>query len=167
MITEIVYYKDKMYNVTNPGELVYSTINYVRGCRTDKRFEILDQLNNCSEITYNKKGCESRVRYLETKYNLTELEYYIIVVCRGDESLLPRCTYINPYTGEKCDKPKKFRSLNPGLYQRTKNERGFFTMDVKTTLIRLRLKLLSVKTIKEELLVFKKQIGGQRCGEIN
>lgn len=64
----------------------------------------------------NHLSCGSRIKYLQTKYGLTKLDYYIIVVCRGDESKLPRCTYVNPYTDEICNKPKKFRTLTPGLY---------------------------------------------------
>lgn len=125
-MTEVISYKGKEYTVTNPGELIYSKTKFVRGCRTDKRFEILDQLNGCSEIKYDNKECGSRVKYLNTKYGLTELDYYIIVVCRGDITKLPVCTYVNPYTGEKCNKPRKFRSLTPGLYQRTGNRKGIF-----------------------------------------
>ena len=126
MKDEIVFYKGKQYTVTCPGTIIYSKTHLVRGLRKDKRFEILDQLNQCSEIKYNNSDCGSRVKYLMTKYGLTELEYYIIVVCRGDESKLPKCSYINPYTGEVCNNPKKFRSLTPGLSQRTGERLGIF-----------------------------------------
>ena len=118
-----VLYKGTIYKVTNPGQLVYSKIKFVKGCSSFKRYEIVDQLNGCSELNYGGKG---RVSYLKEKYGLTELEYYIIVVCLGDESKLPRCTYVNPYTGEKCNEPRKFYSLCPGIYKKTGNMRGIF-----------------------------------------
>ena len=123
---EIINYKEKQYEVTNPGEIIYSTTHYLRGCRIDKRFEIVDQLNGCSEIKYNNSDCSSRVKYLNTKYGLSELDYYIIVVCRGDESKLPKCTYVNPYTGEVCNKFRKFRTLTPGLFTKTGKRMGIF-----------------------------------------
>lgn len=127
MITEEIEYKGKIYNVTNPGEIIYSTKTLVRGLRTDKRYEIVDQLDGCSEIKFDRKTWQgSRVKYLQIRYGITELDYYIIVVCRGDESLLPKCSYVNPYTGESCNKPKKFRTLTPGKYQRTGKRKGIF-----------------------------------------
>lgn len=118
-----VFYKGIKYTVTNPGKIVYSTAKTVRGCRVDKRPEILDQLNNNSEI---KGHSRVRIKYLKEVYNLTELDYYTIVVCLGDESKLPKCSYVNPYTGEICDKCKKFRSLTPGKSERTGNRLDLF-----------------------------------------
>lgn len=122
MNKEIITYKNKQYEVTNPGILMYSSTKLSRGKASCRYPEIVDQLDNCSEIPYHP----GRIGYLKEKYNLTELEYYIIVVCKGDESKLPRCSYVNPYTGEKCNEPKKFRTLVPGRFQRTKVRMGIF-----------------------------------------
>jgi len=119
-----VNYKNKTYTVTCPGKLVYSSVKFVKGCRSDKRHEIVNQLNGCEELDLLPR--ETRENYLRRVYDLSEFEYYIIVVCLGDENKLPRCTYINPYTGEKCNHPREFRSLTPGKYQRTGRRAGIF-----------------------------------------
>lgn len=124
MKTEKVIYKGKEYIVYNPGEIIYSTKNYLRYCQTDKRFEIVDQLDECKEL--DLLPGETHVKYLQRIYGLTELEYYIIVVCLGKEENLPKCTYINPYTKEKCNNPRKFRSLTPKKFQRTGARAGIF-----------------------------------------
>lgn len=120
-----VRYKGKTYTVTNPGEIIYSLTKTVSGCRHDMRPEIVDQLDNNKELVYTQTR-KSRRKYLEDKYGITELDYYIIVVCLGDESKLPRCSYQNPYTGEICNEIKKFRSLTPKKSQRTGNRLGIF-----------------------------------------
>ena len=106
-MTEDVLYNGKTYKVTDPGKLVY---NYDLDLSKDGsgKYQILDQLNNNSRISR-----WSRRIYLKRKYGLTELDYYIIVVLRGDKNLLPICKYTNPYTGVKCTEPCKFRSLVP------------------------------------------------------
>jgi hypothetical protein len=98
MAIELILYKGISYSVTSPGELIYDG--------EDKK-HILDQLNNLSKVG-NK-----RIKYLKDKYNLSELDYYIIVVLKGDESKLPKCSYVNPKTKENCNEFKKFRSLIP------------------------------------------------------
>lgn len=118
LIKESVIYKGKEYLVTNPGELMFSTTKYTNSKKS--MFEIVDQLDDCKEIT------RGRQKYLTDKYGISELEYYIIVVLRGREDMLPKCTYINPYTGESCNNYKKFRTLVPGTFQRTKNRKGIF-----------------------------------------
>lgn len=105
MNKKIIKYKDTIYNVTSPGEIIYD-INIVG--KKGNPLQILDQLDNLSVI-----GRKSRKKYLKNKYNLTELDYYIIVVLEGDESRLPVCSYINPKTKVKCNNPQKFRSLAP------------------------------------------------------
>jgi hypothetical protein len=123
--TEIVIYNGKQYNVTNPGILLYSKTKCIRGSRVDRRPEIVDQLDGCSEIEgFKSRGV--RKEYLKNRYGLTDFDYFMIVYCKGDESKLPKCTYVNPYTGEKCNKPKKFRSLTPGKAQRTGKRLGIF-----------------------------------------
>ena len=122
-IKEVIY-KGKTYNVTCPGKLIYSTINYLKFCQTDKRYEIVDQLDNCKELELLPG--ETHVKYLKRVYDLSELDYYTIVVCLGDESKLPKCTYINPYTGEKCNETREFRSLTPKKFQRTGKRAGIF-----------------------------------------
>lgn len=103
MEQEIIEYKGKQYKVTNPGELIYETKLITKYGRTFNTYRLLDQLQelkpigNCSKI------------YLKKTYGLTELDYYIIVVLRGDIEKLPKCTYINPYTGEICNEPAKFK----------------------------------------------------------
>jgi hypothetical protein len=124
MKTIEVIYKNRKFNVTQPGKLVYSTVTFVKGCRTDKRMEIVDQLNGCKELT--EWRYRSREGYLKEYYDITERDYYIIVVCLGDENKLPRCTYTNPYTGEKCTQFKEFRSLTPMKFQRTGRRAGIF-----------------------------------------
>ena len=106
-MTEDVLYNGKTYKVTDPGKLVY---NYDLDLSKDGsgKYQILDQLNNNNRISR-----WSRRTYLKRKYGLTELDYYIIVVLKGDKNLLPICKYINPYTGVKCTEPCKFRSLVP------------------------------------------------------
>lgn len=118
--TEIVIYKNKKYTVTNPGELVFSKTRRITKSKDKETFEIVDQLNNCSEIKNYRRV------YLMNTYGITELEYYIIVVLRGDETQLPKCEYISPYTGEICNNPKKFRTLVPGVYQKTGNKQDIF-----------------------------------------
>lgn len=121
-VAEVIY-KNKTYTVTCPGELVYSKTRSVRGTK-DKRPEILDQLDECKEL--DLLPVESRKRYLQRVYGLSELDYYIIVVCLGDENKLPRCTYVNPYTGEKCNNFRAFRSLTPKKFPRTGRRAGIF-----------------------------------------
>lgn len=121
-----VYYKNRKFIVSNPGEILYSKNNIIKKSRGNLIFEIVDQLNDCSELDYNKKEYSNRIEYLNVKYNLTELDYYIVVVCFGNENLLPRCSYINPYTGEKCNEVRKFRTLVPEFYQKTGNRQEIF-----------------------------------------
>lgn len=102
---KLINYKGKSYTVTNPGQLIYDS-DKIRN--NGKPLQILDQLNNLSKINTRKRSS-----YLKRTYNLTELEYYIIVVLEGDESKLPICSYINPKTKEKCSNIRKFRSLVP------------------------------------------------------
>ena len=83
---KVVNYKGKSYNVTDPGKLIYSKTKFVD--KEHKLPQILDQLDNLCEIK------RYRVKYLRNKYNITELDYYIIVVLEGDESKLPKCSYI-------------------------------------------------------------------------
>lgn len=106
MIKEISY-KGKTYHVTDPGKLIYSKTKLVS--RKYNLYQIVDQLDNLCEIK------KSRIKYLERKYGITELDYYIIVVLEGDETKLPKCGYVNPKTKEVCDKPKKFYSLVPTI----------------------------------------------------
>lgn len=104
MIKNITY-KGKIYHVSEPGKLIYSKTKLVS--KKYNKFQIVDQLDNLCEIK------RYRVEYLREKYDITELDYYIIVVLEGDESKLPKCGYINPKTKETCNKPKKFYSLVP------------------------------------------------------
>lgn len=84
-----VTYKEKHYDVTNPGELLKDSKGY-----------LLDQLDD-------KLPSMGRYRrqYLYTKYNLTELDYYIIVMLSGSEDNLPKCEF------EGCECHKQFNSL--------------------------------------------------------
>lgn len=85
----LVKYNNKEYYVTNPGELLRSEKNY-----------LLDQLRDDTP-------CMGRyhVEYIKKNYNLSDYEYYLIVVCYGDESNIPRCGV------EGCNNPKKFNLL--------------------------------------------------------
>lgn len=105
MNKKIITYKGVTYVVTSPGEIIYD-LNLIG--KKGNPLQILDQLDNLSVI-----GRRSRVKYLKDKYNLTELDYYIIVVLEGDESKLPVCSYVNPKTKVKCNNLQKFRSLAP------------------------------------------------------
>lgn len=84
-----VNYRDKIYNVTNPGEIL-----------TDERGYILDQLDENLPKVGRYRG-----PYLFSKYGLTEFDYYIIVVFGGDFEKLPKCEF------EGCDKYKQFNHL--------------------------------------------------------
>ncbi len=101
-----VIYKGKEYIVSCPGRIEYSRTKRVSP--QSKYFQILDQLDDCKELSTSQ-----RKQYLLNKYGLTEFEYYVIVVFEGDESKIPICSYKNPYTGEKCNQPRVFRSLVP------------------------------------------------------
>lgn len=110
-----VFYNGRTYIVTNPGEIIYDSVTSKRKIPKLRIVRILDQLNGLSEVGTKRK------KYLLEKYNLTELDYYIIVVLEGDSSKLPECSYIDPKIKEKCNNKKKFRSLIP-----TKQNSDFF-----------------------------------------
>ena len=102
-IIETVFYKGKSYTVTNPGELVYETVKRTRSGKSYDYRMVLDQLQGLKHIgPYVKK-------YLQKNYNISELDYYIIVVLRGDINKLPKCSYVNPYNGKVCNKLAKFK----------------------------------------------------------
>ena len=106
---KLVNFKEKTYTVYDPGQLKYYEYEKSRNGVVYSGVGLFDQLNpDLPKIPYN--GYRS---YLRDNYGLTDLEYYIVVVLGGDESLLPECTYKNPYTGEKCTEKRKFRSLIP------------------------------------------------------
>lgn len=104
-----VNYKGKSYRVYYLGELKYYSFKSIRCGKEKTNIGLLDQLSDGLE----KIPVNNYRPYILKKYNLTDLEYYIVVVLGGDESLLPTCTYVNPYTKEKCTKPRKFVSLVP------------------------------------------------------
>ena len=113
---KLVNFKEKTYTVYDPGQLKYYEYEKSRKDVVYSGVGLIDQLNpELPKIPYN--GYRS---YLKDNYGLTDLEYYIVVVLGGDESLLPECTYKNPYTGEKCTEKRKFRSLIP-MYIRDAN----------------------------------------------
>lgn len=91
MDTIEITYKDKTYVVYNPGELLL-----------DDRGYLIDQLNK----SLPKMG-RYRSVYLEKTYSLTERDYYIIVVCYGDENNLGKCQYPG------CNNLRKFNRLLP------------------------------------------------------
>ena len=119
-IVKEVKFKGKTYNVTNPGKLEFSKVSFAS--KKFNVYQIVDQLNNLSEIKRN------RVSYLKNKYGLTELEYYIIVVFEGDETRIPRCEYKDPKTGIICGKPRKFNTLVP--YPKTNGSGEFVTAGI-------------------------------------
>lgn len=74
MNKEKIIYNNIEYIVSEPGKLVFSKTSYARGFRYNKPFEIVDQLNNCSELSYDfKKGIRNRVSYL----------YVLIIIYRN------------------------------------------------------------------------------------
>lgn len=86
---KLVKYNNKEYYVTNPGELLRNEKNY-----------LLDQLKDDTP-------CMGRyhVEYIKKNYNLSDYEYYLIVVCYGNEDNIPRCGV------EGCNNPRKFNLL--------------------------------------------------------
>lgn len=90
METILVTYNDKTYTVYNPGKLI----------KDDSDKYLLDQLNK----NLPKMGRYRKV-YLKTHYDLTEYDYYIIVVLSGDVNKLPKCEF------EGCNNPKHFNQL--------------------------------------------------------
>lgn len=91
MKTSKVIYSNVEYTVYNPGELLLGDDGY-----------LLDQLKE----GVPRMGRYRRV-YLKEKYNLTEEDYYLIVVCDGDRKNLPECQY------EGCHERVKFNQLLP------------------------------------------------------
>lgn len=92
MITK-VYYKGKKYNVHNLGEIL----------RDSKGF-LIDQLDDESGKSMGFRW----KKYLRDKLNLTQEDYYTIVVLGGDVSKFPDCPY------EGCNNKVKFGSLGNG-----------------------------------------------------
>lgn len=86
---KLVKYNNKEYYVMCSGELLRNEKNY-----------LLDQLKEDTP-------CMGRyhVEYIKKNYNLTDYEYYLIVVCNGNEDDIPRCEF------DGCNKPKKFNLL--------------------------------------------------------
>ena len=85
----LVRYNNKEYFVKSPGVLL----------RNDKNY-LLDQL-------HKDLPCMGRYRteYLLNNYNLSEFDYYLIVMCLGDINNIPLCEY------EGCNNHKKFNTL--------------------------------------------------------
>jgi len=108
MNIEEIEYKGSRYRVWNPGGLVFSTSRKLSG---SNKFEILDQLDELKDLKFTKHT-RSRSKYLKEKYGLSEQDYYIIVVLKGDETKQPRCPYEHN-NGKVCMKYCKFRSLIP------------------------------------------------------
>lgn len=63
-----IIYKNKEYNVVNPG-ILELTIDQLSGNKMPVRFS----------------------KYIRKTYNITDEDYYIIVVFKGDISLVPKC----------------------------------------------------------------------------
>lgn len=85
----LVNYKGIDYHVTNPGEIMFNEKGY-----------LINQLDT---------SLPSFGRYWSKKltelYNLSELDYYIIVVLMGDETKIPRCQW------DDCNEPCEFVGL--------------------------------------------------------
>lgn len=92
-----IIYENKTYKVIEPGSLKYN-----------ERGELLNQL---SENLHPFP--RARKKFLKDNYSLSELDYYIIVVLYGIKENIPKCSFTNPITKEKCTCNKKFRSLFP------------------------------------------------------
>ena len=88
-INSYVKYKGVEYNVISPGEFL-----------KDEKGYLLDQLSP----KLQKMG-RYRSVYLKKVYNLTEYDYYIIVMYLGNEDLIPICEY------EGCNNKKQFNHL--------------------------------------------------------
>lgn len=84
-----IEYNGITYKVYNQGELLTDTKGY-----------LLDQLNE----SLPRMG-RYRSVYLKKKYNLSERDYYIIVMCDGKESNLPECQL------EGCSNHAEFKGL--------------------------------------------------------
>lgn len=92
MITK-VYYKGKEYNVYKLGEIL----------RDDKGY-LIDQIGSNGDKSMGFKW----KKYLRDALNLTQEDYYMIVVLGGDINKLPDCPY------EGCKNKVKFGSLGNG-----------------------------------------------------
>lgn len=86
---KIVYYKGVEYSVYSPGILL-----------RNEKGRLFDQLR--PDLRY--MGRYHSV-YIKNNYNLTDYDYYVIVVCGGDENNIPRCEL------EGCNNPRQFNSL--------------------------------------------------------
>lgn len=88
-IKNLVNYKGIEYTVINPGEFL-----------KDEKGYLIDQLNP----SLPRMG-RYRSVYLKNTYNLSEFDYYVIIMYLGDENLVPICEY------EGCDSKKQFNHL--------------------------------------------------------
>ena len=86
---KLIYYKEIEYTVYNPGEIL-----------RDDKGRLFDQLR--PDL---KSMGRYHTEYLKKTYNLSDYDYYLIVVHGGNEDNMPRCELIG------CNKPKHFNLL--------------------------------------------------------
>lgn len=95
MIVEEVEYNGVIYNVHNPGTLI----------RANKKYFADQLLDGTTSMSYKKQGTTG---YLRVKYGITQEDYYIIVVLKGDKSKIHKCEL------KTCDNKTEFIDLYKG-----------------------------------------------------
>ena len=86
----LVNYNGIDYHVTNPGEIMF-----------DEKGYLINQLNP-NLPSFGRFWKEN----LKKSFNLSELDYYIIVMLQGDSTKIPKCQW------DDCNEPCEFVGLN-------------------------------------------------------